>query len=151
MNIIVNIICDLYGVVVSKVIVLYSQFNLRSKKAGPPHNNNLKYCYIIPFIFKTLGKDIPLDAEPIVTFSFNIFILALIILLCFINITGYFVSIYLINKYNVEERYPKYSKIIRYFEGSRILFVVIEIFLCFFCIIIIIILNLGIIGIFIFV
>ena len=84
---------------------------------------DLKFNYIIPFIFSRLGADIPKDAEPIVTFSLNILILSLIILFCFVNIIGYFISIYLINKYNVEERYPKYSKLIRYFEKSRIFFV----------------------------
>ena len=112
---------------------------------------DLKFNYIIPFIFSRLGADIPKDAEPIVTFSFNILILSLIILFCFVNISGYFISIYLINKYNVEERYPKYQKLIRYFEKSRILFVITEIILCLFCLIIIIIFNMGILGIFIFV
>ena len=111
---------------------------------------DLKFNYIIPFIFSRLGADIPKDAEPIVTFSFNILILSLIILFCFVNIIGYFISIYLINKYNVEERYPKYSKIIRYFEKSRIFFVTIEIFICFFCIFMVILLNIGVLGIFIF-
>ena len=87
---------------------------------------DLKFNYIIPFIFSRLGADIPKDAEPIVTFSFNILILSLIILFCFVNIIGYFISIYLINKYNVEERYPKYSKLIRYFEKSSLFFVVFE-------------------------
>ena len=94
----------------------YSKFYLNFK-------SGLKFNYIIPFIFSRLGADIPKDAEPIVTFSFNILILSLIILFCFVNIIGYFISIYLINKYNVEERYPKYSKLIRYFEKSRIFFV----------------------------
>ena len=88
--------------------------------------SGLKFNYIIPFIFSRLGADIPKDAEPIVTFSFNILILSLIILFCFVNIIGYFISIYLINKYNVEERYPKYSKLIRYFEKSSLFFVVFE-------------------------
>ena len=92
--------------------------------------SGLKFNYIIPFIFSRLGADIPKDAEPIVTFSFNILILSLIILFCFVNIIGYFISIYLINKYNVEERYPKYSKLIRYFEKSRIFFVVFEGLMC---------------------
>ena len=77
-------------------------------------------------------------------------ILSLIILFCFVNIIGYFISIYLINKYNVEERYPKYSKLIRYFEKSRIFFVTIEILICFFCIFMVILLNIGVLGIFIF-
>lgn len=77
------------------------------------------------------------------------FILSLIILSCFVNITGYFISIYLITKYKVEENYPKCTKIIRYFEKSSILFIIIEILLCIFCLILIIILNLGILSVFI--
>lgn len=110
-----------------------------------------KYNYIIPFIFSSLGSNIPKDAEPIVTFSFNILILSLIVFFCLINITGYFISIYLVNKYNVEKRFPKYSKLIRYYENSRIFFVIIEIIICYLFLIIIIVLNLGILGIFIFV
>jgi hypothetical protein len=143
-SIIFNIIHKALKCIITNIIVLYSKFDLNCKK-------NIKYSYIIPFIFKTLGSEIPKDAEPIVAFSFNILILSLIILFCFINITGYFISIYLITKYNVEEKYPKYCKLIRYFEKSRILFVIIEILLCLFCLIIIILLNLGILGIFIFV
>ena len=111
---------------------------------------NLKYSFIIPFIFLKLGNEIPADVEPIITYSFNMFILSLITLVCLINIIGYFISIYLINKYDVEKRYPKYIKIIRYFEKSQILFVIIEIIICFCCIIVIIIGNLGVLGIFIF-
>ena len=114
---------------------------------------NLKYSFIIPFIFLKLGNEIPADVEPIITYSFNMFILSLITLVCLMAIIGYFISIYLINKYDVEKRYPKYIKIIRYFEKSQILFVIIEIIeiiICFCCIIVIIIGNLGVLGIFIF-
>ena len=48
-----------------------------------------KYNYIIPFIFKTLGSNIPEDAEPIVTFSFNILILSLIVLRSMLVIAAY--------------------------------------------------------------
>ena len=129
---------------IAKIIVNYPKFYLQLKM-------NFKYCYIIPFIYKNLGSNLPKDAEPLITFSFNMLILSLIILFCFINVTGYFISIYLLNKYNVEEKYPKYKKIIRYFERSRIFFVIIEIILCLFCLIILIILNLIILGIYIFV
>ena len=62
----------------------------------------LKYSFIIPFIFLKLGNEIPADVEPIITYSFNMFILSLITLVCLINIIGYFISIYLINKYDVD-------------------------------------------------
>ena len=111
---------------------------------------NLKYSFIIPFIFLKLGNEIPADVEPIITYSFNMFILSLITLVCLINIIGYFISIYLINKYDVEKRYPKYIKIIRYFEKSQILFVIIEIIICLSCLMAIVIINFGLLSVFIY-
>src|SRR5258706_376115 len=57
-----------------------------------------KYNYFIPFIFNLLGKDISPDAEPIVIYSFNMLILSLIVLFCFINIFVYFMALYLIKR-----------------------------------------------------
>ena len=111
---------------------------------------NLKYSFIIPFLFNKLGNEIPADVEPIITYSFNMFILSLIVLVCLINITGYFISIYLINKYDVEKRYSKYVKLIRYFEKSQIFFVIIEIIICFSCLILIVITNFGLLSVFIY-
>lgn len=111
---------------------------------------NLKYSFIIPFIFLKLGNEIPADVEPIITYSFNMFILSLITLVCLMAIIGYFISIYLINKYDVEKRYPKYIKIIRYFEKSQILFVIIEIIICFSCLMAIVIINFGLLSVFIY-
>ena len=112
-------------------------------------NRSVRYCYIIPLIFDKLGKDIPIDAEPAIRLSFNMFILSLIILFCFINIIGYFTSIYLLNKYDIDKKYPKYVKYIKYFEKSRIYIVIIEIILCFLCLIIILLLNATVLGFFI--
>ena len=111
---------------------------------------NLKYSFIIPFIFLKLGNEIPADVEPIITYSFNMLILSLIILVCLINIIVYFISIYLINKYDVEKRYPKFIKIIRYYERSQIFFVIIEIIICFSCLMAIVIINFGLLSVFIY-
>lgn len=109
----------------------------------------MKYCYIIPFIFKTLGSEISPEAEPIISFSFNIFILSLIALICFINIIGYFISIYLLEKYKVEEKFPKYYKLMMYYKKRNIFFVIIEIIICFLSLITLIIINLGVLGLFV--
>ncbi len=62
---------------------------------------------------KCLGSEKPTDADPIITFSFNMLRLSLRFLFCFVNVKGVLISIYLINKYNVEERSHKYKKIFR--------------------------------------
>nr|YP_009710711.1 hypothetical protein [Amanita phalloides]QFZ98660.1 hypothetical protein [Amanita phalloides]WLF85166.1 hypothetical protein [Amanita phalloides] len=79
---------------------------------------------IVLFLFNLIGKEIPVDAEPIVNYSFHIFMLSIIILVSFINLIGYFTSIYLINKYNIENKFPKYKNIIRYYEKSNFYFII---------------------------
>lgn len=109
--------------------------NLKKKiiKMKQINNKNLKYQSnsIVLVLFNLIGKEIPIDAEPIVNYSFNIFILSVIILLGFINLIGYFTSIYLINKYDIENKFPKYKKIIRYYEKSNLYFIFFEILMCF--------------------
>lgn len=45
-------------------------------------------------------------------------ILNIVALFCFINVFGYIVSLYILDKYNVEEKYPKLKLIINYFKKS---------------------------------
>src|SRR2546429_7916713 len=58
-------------------------------------------------------------------FALGIFILSLICLLNFINVVGYLSSIYLINKYDIDTKYPKLKKIIKFYENSSLIFVII--------------------------
>ena len=110
--------------------------------------NNSKYCFILPFIIKTLGKEVPAEADPFIKLSFNVLILLIIVLLSFINIIGYFICIYLINKYDIETKFPKFSWIIKRYEQSSLIFVSIEIFIALFLLIFVIFLHLGILGIY---
>jgi len=61
--------------------------------------NNLRYSLFFPFILSQFDSENLNKAEPIVAFTFNMFILNLSCLFCFINITGYLLSLYFINKY----------------------------------------------------
>jgi len=103
-----------------------------------------KYNYFIPFIFNLLGKDISPDAEPIVIYSFNMLILSLIVLFCFINIFGYFMALYLIKRLDLINRFPKINKFIKYYENTNFILLIIEISICLLFLIIIIVLNLFI-------
>ena len=93
-------------------------------------NFKFRQAFLFSFILNGLNIDLPDDASHTVKFAFGIFLLSLVCLFNFINVVGYLTSIYLINKYNIEERYPKLSKLIRYFEKSRIFFVVFEGLMC---------------------
>ena len=93
-------------------------------------NFKFRQAFLFSFILNGLNIDLPDDASHTFKFAFGIFLLSLVCLFNFINVVGYLTSIYLINKYNIEERYPKLSKLIRYFEKSRIFFVVFEGLMC---------------------
>jgi len=111
--------------------------------------NKYQYTNIslfLPWILQDIGKDISSDGEPIKMYAFSMFVLCLIALICFVNVLGYFISLYLINKYDIENKYPKFKKIIRYYEKSTLFFVIFEGILCILILIFVIIINLILCG-----
>jgi hypothetical protein len=75
-------------------------------------------------------------------FFFFIFLLSLISLFCFMSVVGYLTSIILINKYDIEIKFPKLKIFIRYFKKSSLLFFTIDFLFCLISLIIIMILSL---------
>ena len=110
----------------------------------------VKSSFLLPFILNNLGKDISPDAEPIMIYSFSMFTLSLIVLICFINVLGYLISLYLISKYNIDSKYSKLTKLIKYYEKSTLLFVIIEGIICIIILVFMIIINLIICRVFTF-
>jgi hypothetical protein len=112
--------------------------------------NNYKHSFSFLFILNLLNINIPENAEPFVNYSFGVFILSLLV---FFNILNAFVSLfslYFINKYNVDEKlknYPRLKKIIKYYEGSSLVFISIEIIMALFFSFIIILSSLFFLGI----
>jgi hypothetical protein len=107
-------------------------------------NNGTIYVYFVPFILNSLGKDITPETEPIISYSFYMFMSALIVLSCFINIFGYFMAIYLIKRLDLINKYPKLNKFIKYYENSNLFFIILECIICVLCLLIIIGANLFI-------
>jgi hypothetical protein len=57
-------------------------------------------------------------------------ILSLIALLNFYNAMAYFFSIYLLQRYNIEAKYPKLHSIIKYYEKTGFIIIIIDCVLC---------------------
>jgi hypothetical protein len=76
--------------------------------------------FIFPFIFALFDIENINKAEPIITFTFNMFLLNLACLFCFTNIFGYLLALYLIDKYKdqLENKYPRLSKVIYYYASE---------------------------------
>ena len=71
--------------------------------------------------------------------AFGVFILSLIALLAFINVLGYFLSLHLVQRYDIKNKYPKFSFIINYYEKSTLFFILIESLFCIGCLLFLII------------
>ena len=121
-----NMMC----IILKKLIV-----NTRNKI----NNSRVTQSFLFSFILNSLDINIPDDATHIVKLMFSIFILSLICLLNFINVVGYLTSIYLINKYDIETKFPKFKKVIRFYEKSSLFWVILEGFICVIFLLIIII------------
>ena len=105
-------------------------------------NNNMIYSFSLPLILANLSINID-DSDPIITqFAYGIFLLTLVALFCYINIASYIIVIYLIQKSDYEIKYPRFAKYINYYKKVNLIFLSIEILLCFICLILIIFFSL---------
>ena len=94
---------------------------------------------ILNYILNMLGISIPEGSEAITKYAFGVLLLSLIALLAFINVLGYFLSFYLLQRYDINHKYPKWKKIVGYYEKSSLFFVFIELLICIGCLLFLII------------
>ena len=130
-----------------KILKLNSEnldFNTDTKFKN--NNPGLKQSFLFTFILNSLNFNIPEDASQMVQYSFSIFLLSLVCLFNFISVVGYLTAIYLVNKYDIETKFPKFKRIIRYYEKSSLFFVVFEGLMCVILLLIIIVSSLYFAG-----
>ena len=72
-------------------------------------------------ILKYLNLNIPEGSEFLVNYSFNVFILLLVLLFSIINIFGYLISIIILNEYGIERiKYTWLKKYILIYKKTAI-------------------------------
>jgi len=103
--------------------------------------NKFNNAYFIPFIFAKFSANITPETEPIIRYTFSMFILNLVVLTCFFNIVGYILSIYLVNKYDIETKYPKFKRYINFYKSTSKFFLILEIIVAFVTLLFIVIVN----------
>ena len=96
--------------------------------------NSYKYCFFIPFLLEKLSLNNPPSPNSELDQFFYHYIQATtflhIIFLCgFINIMTNVLVVYLIKYYNVENKYPKFIKIISYVKNTNLFFIIFEVVL----------------------
>ena len=92
----------------------------------------------VAFILSQFNLNVDETASNLTQFSYGIFLLSLVALICFINVLGFMITYILIQKGNYEQKYPKLSKFINYYKKSTLIYVSIEAFLCLVCLILLV-------------
>jgi hypothetical protein len=67
------------------------------------------------------------------SFALGVFMLSVVCFFSLINLVGYLISIYLITKYEVEAKFPRFKKVINYFVNTSLVLVIIEGLICVSC------------------
>ena len=88
---------------------------------------------LLKYILQVLDIKPPEGSEYLADLSFGVFILSLLALLSFLNITGYFLSLHLIQRYDFTTKYPKFKKIVNFYEKSSLFLILMETLFCLGC------------------
>jgi hypothetical protein len=106
-------------------------------------NPNYKFAFVFPFILSQFDHNNINKAEPIISFTFNMFLLNLSTLFCFINIAGYLLSLYLIDKYKdqLDIKFPRLKRIINFYSKTNMFLLKFEIFVAFILLIFMLLAN----------
>jgi len=107
-------------------------FNMNTKLFAKSEIIKRKYSYFLPFILAKYNHTISPDTEPIISYSFSMFLLSLLVLICFFNIIGYILSIYLISKYDIENKFPYFKRYIKFYSSTSKILLILEILIAFF-------------------
>lgn len=89
-------------------------------------NIKTRQSFILPFILNIIDINIPEGSETLTNYAFGVMLMSLVALLCFINVLGYFITFYVLDKYNIETRFPKLSKIKTYYQNTTLIFIIYE-------------------------
>ena len=106
--------------------------------------NNYQYSFILPFILSHI-PEISENSRSIIQINYGILLISILALYCFLNIIFYLITYILIDKGGYENKYPKLKRIINYYKNINLIFIIIDIIICFICLLILTIFPLLII------
>ena len=136
--------------IIGSMLLLLVTDNEKAKKIICNYfKNNFKYSFLIPLTYDTFLKDISSsgDPDPLVIYAFCMFILALIAMYCFLSILYKLLCLYLINKQDILNKYPRLGRYVKLHEKTSLISILLEGLTCFMVLIIIMGANLNLAGI----
>ena len=78
----------------------------------------------------------------LVKFNYGLFLVSIVALFCLINIIGYILAYLLLQKVEYETKYPRLSKFINRYKNISYIYFSIDVIICLFCLLSLVILTL---------
>ncbi len=83
------------------------------------------------YLIYNFGLELADDVAPLVELGFNVSMVCLVVLFCFINVFGYLIVFYLIEYSHLDKKYPKIKGIVNYLKKSSWVFLMFELIIRF--------------------
>lgn len=110
------------------------------------NKNELKHSFLFTAILSKLEIKISDNASTFVNYSYGVFMLSLIALLCFINVLFYLIVYIIIQQKDYETKYPKLKRVINYYKNMNLIVAIIESVLCLICLLVLTLSSLVLIS-----
>ena len=100
------------------------------RKKGGNFKNSNSNAYILGWILSNVNVEITENSSQILQFSYGVFLGSIVILFCVLNITGYLITNYLLEKVELEKKYPSIGKYLNRFRKISLFYIFIDIVVC---------------------
>lgn len=94
------------------------------------NNNSYKNSYILGWILTNVNVEITDSSSQLLQFSYGVFLGSIITLFCVLNLAGYIITNYLLEKVEFEKKYPRIGKYFKKFQKISLFYIIIDIFIC---------------------
>lgn len=96
--------------------------------------NDKFYSFNLAWILSQFNLDIDeSSSSQLVNFNYGVFLVSLVGLFCFINIIGYIIAYFLLQKVDYEKNYPRLSKWIDRYKKFSYFYFCLDVTICFLC------------------
>ena len=93
--------------------------------------NNIKSSSIIlGWILSNVNVEITDSSSQLLQFSYNVFLGSIVSFFCLISVIGFIITNYLLDKVNIENKYPRLGKYLNRFKKIALFYVLIDLFIC---------------------
>ena len=101
-----------------------------AKKVDSFKNNIKSSSFILGWILSNVNVEINDSTSQLLQFSYNVFLGSIVSFFCLISVVGYIITNYILDKVDLEKKYPRIGKYLNRFKKIALFYVFIDLFLC---------------------